>query len=181
MSIKHRIATGAVVLASAGLIKFLGDWEGRGTKVYADPLANGLPTACGGITKYTSPIPVVVGEEWPEEVCQELLRAVVVKGQARLVDCLEGEVTQPILDAFSSHGHNFGEDATCKSTAVQLVNAGRLREGCLALSQTPSGKPNWSSIKTGRTLPNGRPEYQFVQGLHNRRKAETAMCLSGVK
>jgi GH24 family phage-related lysozyme (muramidase) len=180
MSIKARVATGAVVLASASLLGFLAKWEGTSRTVYADKLAGGLPTACGGITKHTSPIPVVVGDEWPEEVCQDLLREVVAKDQLHLVDCLQGNVTQPIFDALSSHEHNFGGAATCKSEAVKAINAGRFKEGCLAISQTPSGKPNWSSHKTGKTLPDGRPEFEFVQGLYNRRKAETAMCLKGI-
>lgn len=181
MSIKARIAAGAVLLVSGSVIGFLGDWEGRGKTVYADKLAGGLPTACGGITKHTSPVPVVVGDVWTDEMCHEIIGSVVVKTQTRLADCLVGDIKQHEFDALTSHAHNFGVGATCSSRAVQLINAGQKREGCLALSQTPDGKPNWSSVKTGRILANGHPERRFVQGLHNRRKAETKMCLGDGK
>ena len=35
--------------------------------------------------------------------------------------------------------------------------------------------------RTGKTLPNGKPELRFVQGLANRRADETAKCMAAVQ
>lgn len=73
MTLRHKIATGAIALTSAGLIAFLGKWEGEGQHlVYADKLARGLPTVCKGITRHTSPYPVVVGDYWSAARCAEV-------------------------------------------------------------------------------------------------------------
>lgn len=63
-----------------------------------------------------------------------------------------------------------GVGNTCASKALGLINAGRMEDGCRALAFTPAGEPNWSFVTEG-----GRKK--FVQGLHNRRKDEMALCL----
>ena len=169
-----------LVLASAGLGSFLGVWEpdkNRPGVVYPDMLAGGLPTVCKGITKHTSPYPVVLGDVWSPERCEEVERLVTTRYQLTLLDCINTKVSQHTFDALSSHAHNFGVGSTCASKALGLINAGHLAEGCRSLAYTPSGQPNWSSVKTGKLI-NGVPEYRFVQGLHNRRKAEMALCLT---
>ncbi|MGQ3051115.1 MAG: lysozyme [Roseateles sp.] len=167
---------GGLMLASPQLLDFLGDWEGRGRTVYADKLAGGLPTACGGLTNHTSSKPVIVGEVWTEEECAAGMSEVVTAGQLKLADCFTRQPPQHVFNAFSSHEHNFGVAATCGSQAMAAFNAGDTAAACRLIAYTPDGKPNWSSVKTGRTLPNGKPELRFVQGLQNRRLAEMAMC-----
>src|SRR3546814_599606 len=55
------VAAGTLALASPALMNFLGKWEGEGQNtVYPDRLADHLPTVCQGITKHTSPYPVVL-------------------------------------------------------------------------------------------------------------------------
>lgn len=165
------IASGVLTLFSADLQQFLGRWEGEGRNtVYADKLAKGLPTVCKGITKHTSPYPVVVGDYWSPERCADVERMVVRKGQLDLADCIDVAIGQPILDALSSHAHNFGPARTCASRAVGLINANRLREGCDALAHAPDGKPVWSYA-----------DGEFVRGLYNRRLAERELCLSGLR
>jgi len=166
------VASGALALFSPQLQDFLGRWEGEGQNtVYADKLAGGLPTVCKGITKWTSPDPLVVGDYWSDERCEEVERMVVEGGQLELAGCLTNpNITQPIFDALSSHGHNFGNPQTCASRSVGLINAGRMREGCLALAWAADGKtPVWA-------FAGGR----FIQGLHNRRLDEVKMCLEGL-
>lgn len=166
-----------VVLASASLMGFLHQWEDGGktvNTVYADKLAGGIPTACNGITKHVSPVPVVLGDYWSDEKCAEIAAKVTAGTQLKLADCITGPITQDAFDAFSSHAHNFGVGMTCASRAMGLVNAGRLADGCRSLSMTEDGKPNWSSIRQ----PDG--SYKFIQGLNNRRRAETDLCLKGL-
>lgn len=161
-----------LVLASSGLATFLHDWEAdkkQATKVYEDRLARGIPTVCDGITPATSPYPVIVGDVWSQERCDEVNRMVVEKTQLKLLDCINTRISQNTFDALSSHAHNVGVGNTCASKALGLINAGRLAEGCRALAYTPSGDPNWSFV-----TENGKAVY--VPGLHNRRKAEMVMC-----
>ncbi|QTT81067.1 lysozyme [Pseudomonas chlororaphis] len=174
MSLRGRIAAGALALASAPLVVFLGTWEGHGQNtVYADKLARGLPTVCKGITKHTSPYPVVVGDYWSDDRCAEVEQLVIRKTQLQLADCITNpNVSQNTFDALTSHGHNLGVPRTCASRSVALINAGRIVEGCKALAWAPDGKtPVWAYVTTVQ----GRK--QFVQGLHNRRLAEMELCL----
>ncbi|KNE28173.1 lysozyme [Achromobacter spanius] len=169
------VASGALTLFSPTLQSFLGKWEGDGQNVvYADKLARGLPTVCKGITKHTSPEPLVVGDYWSPERCEQIERLVVSKGQLKLADCIDVVISQPIFDALSSHGHNFGTPSTCASRAVGLINAGRLREGCNALAHAPNGSPVWSYVTDAKGAK------VFVQGLYNRRLDEERLCLSGL-
>lgn len=169
------ILAGTLVVGSPALMYFLGKWEGEGQNtVYPDTLARGLPTVCKGITKHSSPYPVVVGDYWSEERCEEVEQMVVKNSQLKLADCITNlTITQPVFDSLSSHAHNFGVAATCASRAVGLINAGNIRAGCHAIAWSPSGKPVWAFV----TQPDGSK--RFVQGLHNRRLDERKLCMSG--
>lgn len=174
MSLRGRIQAGALALASAPLVVFLGTWEGNGQNtVYADKLAGGLPTVCKGITRHTSPFPVVVGDYWSPDRCAQVEQLVISKGQLQLADCITNQdVDQNTFDALSSHAHNVGTPSTCASRAVGLINAGRIADGCRALAWAPDGRtPVWSFV----TDAQGRK--RFIQGLHIRRLAEMELCL----
>ncbi|WP_432779738.1 lysozyme [Pseudomonas corrugata] len=174
MSLRGKIQAGALALASAPLVVFLGTWEGNGQNtVYADKLAGGLPTVCKGITRHTSPFPVVVGDYWSPDRCTQVEQLVISKGQLQLADCITNQdVDQNTFDALSSHAHNVGTPSTCASRAVGLINAGRIADGCRALAWAPDGRtPVWSFV----TDAQGRK--RFIQGLHNRRLAEMELCL----
>lgn len=168
-----KVAGATLVLASASLMAFLHTWEGRPNTVYADKLAAGLPTVCAGITKHVTDVPIIVGDYWPDLKCDEIEALVITKTQVKLASCIKVPVVQFIFDAFSSMGHNVGVGGVCASRALGLINAGRTAEGCNAISRAESGRPVWSYVtKDGKET--------FVQGLFNRRLAETAMCLQGV-
>ncbi|MBI6750056.1 lysozyme [Pseudomonas syringae] len=174
MSLRVKILTGVLLVCSGTLTAFLGEWEGNGQNVvYADKLAGGLPTVCKGITRYTSPDPVRVGDFWSDARCAEVESLVIAKGQLSLADCLTNQaIGQHTFDALSSHGHNFGVPTTCASRAVGLINAGRIAEGCKALAWSADGTtPVWAYVTGG----DGRKT--FVRGLHNRRLAEMRLCL----
>jgi len=174
VSLRHKILTGAValMLASPGLMAFLGKWEGEGQNlVYADQLARGLPTVCKGITRHTSPYPVVVGDYWSPARCAEVEQLVVERGQLGLADCLtNARVSQNTFDALSSHGHHFGTPSTCASRALALINAGRIAEGCRALAWGADGRPVWAYVT------DAKGNKVFVRGLHARQLDEARLC-----
>jgi GH24 family phage-related lysozyme (muramidase) len=174
VNLRHKVATGVLVLCSGPLIAFLGKWEGDGQNVvYADKLARGLPTVCKGITRHVSPYPVIVGDYWSDARCAEVESLVVQKGQLSLAECLTNQaITQNTFDALSSHGHNVGTPNTCASRAVGLINAGRIADGCKALAWAPDGKsPVWSFVT------DAKGQKVFVPGLHYRRLEEMELCL----
>ncbi|WP_095051468.1 lysozyme [Pseudomonas sp. Irchel s3b2] len=173
MSLRNKIIAGILVLGSGTVMGFLGTWEGEGQNtVYPDKLARGLPTVCKGITRHTSPYPVVIGDFWSDARCHQVEQLVVEKGQLALADCLTNQaIGQNTFDALTSHGHNFGMPTTCASRAVGLINTGRITDGCKALAWAPDGKtPVWAYVTDGQ----GRK--QFVRGLHARRVAEAELC-----
>lgn len=168
MTLRNKIAQGTIAIAGAGLIAFLGTWEGNGqNEVYADKLARGIPTVCKGITRHTSPYPVVIGDYWSDAKCEEVERLVISKTQLTLADCITNEsISQNTFDALSSHAHNFGVVQTCASRALGLINSGKIKEGCRALAYGPKGEPVWSYA-----------DGKFYRGLHRRRIAEMELCL----
>ncbi|TMU69466.1 lysozyme [Pseudomonas fluorescens] len=177
MSLRGRIMAGAIALASTPLVIFLGTWEGNGQNtVYADKLAGGLPTVCKGITRFTSPYPVVVGDYWSPAKCAEVEQLVIRKTQLQLAECITNpNVGQTTFDALTSHGHNFGVTSTCASRAVALINAGRIAEGCKALAWAPDGMtPVWAFVT------DAKGQKRFIPGLHNRRLAESRLCAEGL-
>lgn len=177
MSLRGKIAAGCIVLASSVLAVFLGTWEGDGQYVvYPDKLAQGLPTVCKGITRYTSPYPLIVGDYWSPERCAEVEHLVIEKSQLQLADCITNQqVGQNTFDALSSHGHNFGTPRTCASRALSLINAGRIAEGCQALAWGPDGKtPVWAFVT------DAQGKAVFIPGLHRRRLAEAQLCREGL-
>lgn len=171
-----------VILGSAAVVGFIRKWEDGPNPhvVYADKLAGGLPTACGGLTKHVTDTPIVVGDRWSDEKCDREIARALVKVQTELLRCFRVTPPQDVFDAATSHAWNFGAGATCGSSAMRAWNAGQWALGCRRLALDDTGRPIWSYVKTGRTLPDGRPEYRFVQGLANRRQAERNWCMQGV-
>lgn len=176
---------GSLVLCAASLVAFLGDWESGGKDpvltVYADKLAGGIPTVCDGITRHVTKTPIIVGERWTVARCEAEQSAALERVQMALAQCFTRLPPQEVFNMASSHAWNNGAPATCGSLAMQAWNAGEWELGCIRMSRSDDGKPVWSYVRTGKTLPNGKPEMRFVQGLANRRNAETGRCLDGVQ
>lgn len=175
---------GALVLAATALASFLHFYEDGnkpfpvlGYTVYADKLAQGLPTTCYGMTKWVTTKPPVVGERWSKERCDTEYAQAIEKVQYQILACMKTTPPQSVFDMLTSHAWNLGAANTCNSGAMKAINAGDWATGCRRLSRGDDGQLVWSSVRTGKTLPNGQPEFKFVQGLANRRAAETSTCM----
>ncbi len=163
------IAVAGTLLAAASpsLMDFLGQWEGRAQYVvYADRLANGLPTVCSGLTRHITSTPIIVGERWTPEKCEAEEQVAVRKVQQQIAPCFKRPPPQAVFEAASSHAWNLGASATCGSKAMQAWNAGNWELGCQRMSRGDDGKLVW--VYAGG---------KFVKGLANRRAAETSNCL----
>ena len=173
-----------LTLGTLAVVGFIGVWEGGkdpdgSSVVYADKLARGLPTVCSGITRHITDTPLIIGERWTPAQCLVEEQRGIIKVQLELEKCFKEMPPQSVFDAATSHAWNNGVRATCNSVAMALWNAGEWDYGCRRLAYADDGKRVWSYVKTGKVLPNGKPEYKFVQGLANRRDAEYKMCLTG--
>lgn len=174
-----------LTLGTAFVVAFIAVWEGGksvdGSSVaYADKLAQGLPTVCAGLTPHITDTPIVVGERWSAEKCFREEQAAIRKVQLQLEQCFTYMPPQTVFDAATSHAWNNGVSATCGSQAMQAWRQGDWHTGCRRLARSDSGRRVWSYVRTGNKLPNGKPEYKFVQGLANRRDAEHNLCIAGI-
>lgn len=167
--------------AVALIVAFEGGKDKDGSSVaYPDKLAGGLPTVCAGLTRHITATPIIVGERWSAEKCHAEETKAIMKVQLQLEKCFVVRPPQSVFDASTSHAWNNGVSATCGSGAMRYWRAGAWREGCRAMVYAPgTTRPVWSYVKTGKTLPNGKPEYKFVQGLFKRRSEEYVYCLTG--
>lgn len=155
-----------LTFGSKALMDELRKDEGEVLTVYADKLAGGLPTVCGGLTRHVTTTPIIVGEKWTAEKCRIHEEAVAKVIQHDLANCFGRVPPQRVFDAATRHAWNFGVGKTCASQSMKEWSAGRWAVGCLYIAFTPAGEPNWSSAGG-----------KFVPGLHSRRKREMAACL----
>lgn len=149
---------------SATLVAGASLWEG--TKYYAYYDIAGVPTVCQGYTGSG----IVFGKKYSPEECRTFLHKELVEHSTGVLKCITKPLTQDVHDAFTLFAYNVGVQGACSSRAFKLYNAGNVQEACIALYKAPDGKPVWSYAKV-------KGELTFVQGLYNRRKYETAMCL----
>jgi len=138
-------------------------WEGNVLHVYADNLANGLPTWCAGRTGRDA----VVGTKLTADDCRQVNKTTLLEYGYAVLGCTDWQHLSPKrLIGLTMFGINVGKNAMCASRAVRLINAGDIAQGCRALATGPDGRPAWS-------YANG----VYVQGLQNRRQGEKALCL----
>lgn len=167
---RGKAAAKGLVFGSLAVMAFLGVWEGRGQNiVYADKLANGLPTVCKGITHWITATPIIVGERWSDDKCATEEKIAVERVQTQLIQCFTITPPQNVFDAATSHAWNFGAPATCGSAAMRAWRVGDWKLGCRRLQFGDDGRPVWSFVRKNGVLV-------FVPGLANRRGAERNLC-----
>lgn len=150
-------ATAAAIYIAAPVIELV---EGVEHRSYMD--IAGVPTVCAGITGPD----VIVGKVYSARECRKLLeKHIQIHGKY-----VQNAVTYPIAPetraALISFSYNVGGSAMRKSTAVRLINHGKVEDGCRALGM-------WNKARVNGKL-------KVVNGLVNRRNEEIKLCLSGV-
>jgi len=144
--------------AAAGTIALVGAWEGLRLTAYRDIV--GVPTVCYGETRG-----VRLGDRHTRADCDAMLLVSLRRHEAGMRACLErpDRIPEKSYIAFVSLTYNIGVGAFCRSTAARRLNAGDLRGACDAAT--------WFNKAGGRR----------VKGLVNRRAAEHALCLEGLR
>ena len=152
-------------LTSPLAYQMLERWEANILHVYADKLAGGLPTWCAGRTGWDAK----VGTRLSSDQCAAVNKVTLLEYGYAVLGCANWDyLTAQRLVSLTMFAINVGKDAACGSRAFWLINAGQVAEGCRALAYSPSGTPAWS-------YAGGK----YVQGLANRRRAESALCAQG--
>lgn len=146
-----RKAIPAAVLAA--LVTLVGTWEGLRTTAYQDIV--GVWTVCHGYTHG-----VKKGDSYTPAECKTQLAQELTSVYGQVSKCFKRQLSAGEEVAITSLAYNVGVSATCKSTALRLMNEGKRQQGCDALL-------SWRFA--------GGKE---VEGLLNRRKAERKVCLA---
>jgi lysozyme len=137
---KQKVAGGLTAGALALAAVFIPHWESGGrmdTTVRQqsfDP--RGVYTVCDGITNLDPDYAWIrPGMKFTEAQCAEAFKKVLPKYIEPLGDCVIGYYQMPPHRqvALLSAGYNLGTGTVCRSTAVRLLNQGKIDEGCEAL------------------------------------------------
>lgn len=153
----------AAALVSPFAVMELERLEGNILAVYADHLANGIPTRCAGDTNHDMP----VGTKLSSDQCREINAGTMLEYGSAVLACTDWDYLTPKrLIGLTLFAVNVGKSGACNSQAFKTINQGAIVAGCNLLARKPDGSPNWSNA-------GGR----YVQGLQNRRQAERALCL----
>ena len=156
-------AATSLVLAGAALLVGLQTLEKQELVVYADKLANGLPTYCSGTTLPARP----VGQRISKAECDDIDRATAMEYGLAVLACIPAtRLDQNSFDAFTLFAINVGKAGACKSRAAQFMRAGERDLACNAMATGPDGEPVWSFA-----------DGKYVLGLQNRRRFERDWCL----
>lgn len=142
------------------------EFEDMRLKAYM-PTPNDRPTICMGAT-HIDGVPVRMGQTATMEQCNAILDDHMRQYRTGYMNALTEEsrfqrLNTPRDCAFTSWTINIGIGAAQRSTAIKRLNAGWIEGACAA--QT------WFNKQAGRVLP----------GLVNRRNAEYALCMAGVR
>lgn len=144
---------GATLIASTSL------WEGTRYVPYKD--VTGTPTVCQGITENIVPDKIYTQAE-----CNSMLEKQLAKHGKDALGCINVPISKNEYEAYTMFTYNVGAANFCSSGALKELNKGNHVEACKRLYRQPDGSPAWSYSKG-----------KYFQGLQNRRKYESNLCL----
>lgn len=166
LSLIRKGAIPAVLLAALSsplAYKELERWEGNILHVYKDRLAYNIPTYCAGRTDWNAK----PGTKLTSDFCEEVNKRTLIEYGYAVLGCTNWDyITPNRLIGLTLFSINVGKVGACNSSAFKAINSGRIKQGCDLFAFKPNGDPNWS-------YAGGK----YIQGLHNRRRAERLLCL----
>lgn len=164
MRVKGKIVPVALAAALTSPLAYfeLERWEGNILTVYADRLADGIPTRCAGDTNHS----MAVGTKLTDDQCKEINKLTLIKYGIGVLSCTNWDHLTPYrLVGLTLFAINVGQSGACGSQSFKAINAGRIAEGCDLISTRPDGSPNWSYAGN-----------KYVPGLQRRRLGERDFC-----
>lgn len=149
-------ATAAAIYIAAPLIELV---EGVEYRPYMD--IAGVWTICSGITGTD----VILGKTYTKSECRRLLEKHIQIHARHVESAVNYNIHPKTKAALISFSYNVGGRAMSNSTAIRLINNGKVEEGCRALGM-------WNKItRNGKKV--------VVKGLVNRRNEEIKLCIEG--
>ncbi|MFD0848224.1 lysozyme [Sphingosinicella xenopeptidilytica] len=154
MKIPANVLKWAMAASVPVAVAIVAPWEGKSNDPYRDIV--GVRTVCYGETR-------VEMRRYTDAECLAMLNKAVAEFANQVLQCTPRLQYHPYqLAAAVSLAYNIGVGAYCRSTVDRLFDAGDLKGACDQFAR-------WR-------MAGG----MVVQGLVNRRKAETELCLTGL-
>lgn len=159
METRHKVAGGAGVVGAAFaiLMNFIPTQEGK-TNVAVIPVPGDVPTICYGHQQG-----VHMGDKANDQQCIQFLRPELDKALAGVSRLVKTPISPEELAAYGSLVYNVGIGNFAGSTMLTKINIGDRFGACQQF-------PRWVYFH-GKKL----------KGLINRRAAEMALCLKGLR
>ncbi len=168
----QRVVAG-VVVASAGLLTFVGVREGREYVPYRD--IGGVWTVCDGVIKG-----VIPGRTYTKPECDALLQGEVERHGRGVLACTQGvQLKQHEYDAFADLAYNVGIGAVCgsclpaKECLGDLIRAGKMAQACERILA-------YAKTRIDGVLRDCSDPQWKCRGLWLRRKADHDACTGKV-
>jgi lysozyme len=130
VSARQRIAVAVLTLSAAGLVGIVSH-EGYTDKAII-PVPGDRPTVGFGSTFNPDGSPVKMGDTTTPQKALRMSMAHIGKDEARLRQCVTGELSQAEYDILVDFAYWRGTGGTCRSEVVQHINAGRYADACAA-------------------------------------------------
>ena len=126
----NRMAFASLALSAAGFVALVMDESYTSQAII--PTKNDRPTVGFGSTFREDGSPVQLGETItpPKAVARSF--AHIQKDKLKLDRCVTGATNQVEADLLVNFAYQYGVDATCRSSMVRHINAGRYAEACNA-------------------------------------------------
>lgn len=123
-----RVAASALALSAAGLVALVNEESFTSTAVI--PVKGDRPTVGFGSTFRDDGSPVQMGDTITPQKALARTMAHVAKDESGLRDCVKAPMTQGEWDILSKFAYQYGVRATCKSSIVSNINAGKYAQAC---------------------------------------------------
>jgi len=156
MEVRNKVFIGAV---SAALMSAATYWEGYRPQPYEDVVKK--LTVCMGHTGKD-----IENKTYTRAECDNLLKKDLAKYGEQAIKCINVPINENQYNSFTLFTYNLGASNFCNAGFVKKLNQGKYEEACVGMYKHPDGSYAWS-------FAGGK----FYQGLQNRRKFESDLCL----
>lgn len=161
METKNKVFAG---LVTAALVSATTYWEGFKQTPYQDIV--GVLTVCVGHTGKD----IIRNKVYTKEECKQMLEKDLKVYSNGVVNCVNKPMNENQYYAFTMFAYNVGVSNFCSAGFLKEFNKGNSEKACQGMYKHPDGSPAWS-------FSGGK----YVQGLQNRRKFESDLCLGNLK
>lgn len=175
MSIRQRIAIGALAFSAAGIVGLVG-YEGYTDRAVI-PVPGDVPTIGPGLTRREDGSPVQMGDKITVPKALSLSLREVRQFEGAIKRCVKVPLHQYEYDAYTQLAYNIGGTLFCSSTLVKVLNAGNYDGACRHIEDFVCGPATEKTqALPGEKCYSERKPRKIINGLQNRRARERELC-----